>query len=185
MTEHTSSPSASLSDEFLSSLVTELDNDHVTALALTGSYARGNATAYSDVDVLRFVRERSERTKHYVYRHGRLIGISTRTFDQYRQRFTLPEEAIFVVPALREACVLLDKEGEFTQLQQEAQAWTWEPLQAAANYYAGEMMMGQTEIVHKTLRALILQDKLALAEMILLLFWGFCITSRNGALGFT
>jgi predicted nucleotidyltransferase len=170
MIEDTFPTSSVLSDEFLSDLIAELDNDNVIALALVGSYARGNATLYSDVDVLRFVREVPERTKQYIYRHGHLIGISTRTFGQYRKRLTAPEEAIFVVPSIREAHVLLDKEGEFARLQQEAQVWTWEPLQATANDYASYVLMVQIEIVHKTLRALMMQDKPALAEMILLLF---------------
>jgi predicted nucleotidyltransferase len=159
MIEDTFPTSSVLSDEFLSDLIAELDNDNVIALALVGSYARGNATLYSDVDVLRFVREVPERTKQYIYRHGRLIGISTRTFGQYRKRLTAPEEAIFVVPSIREAHVLLDKEGEFARLQQEAQVWTWEPLQATANDYASYVLMVQIEIVHKTLRALMMQER--------------------------
>jgi predicted nucleotidyltransferase len=159
-----------LSEKLLSNLVSELNNENVTALALVGSYARGNATEYSDIDIIRFVRKSPEHTKEYIYRHDRLIGISTRTFEQYRKRLTVPEEAIFVVTSIREARVLLDKEGEFAKLQQEARVWRWEPLQVAANFFAGELMMIQTEIVHKTLRALMLRDTPALAEMLLLLF---------------
>jgi hypothetical protein len=70
---------------------------------------------------------------------------------------------------MREARILLDKEGNFQALQQEAQAWAWEPLQHAANEYASEIMMVQTEIVHKILRALSLHDQLALSEMILII----------------
>jgi predicted nucleotidyltransferase len=92
---------SSLSDEFLSLLVDELNTENVTALALVGSYAHGDATPYSDIDVLCFVHEAPEHTRRYVYRDGRLIGISTRTIAQYRKRFTVPEEAIFVVPSIR------------------------------------------------------------------------------------
>ena len=184
MTEFTFSMPPELPDEFLSTLVAELNNDDVTALALVGSYAHGTATLYSDVDILRFVREVPERTKQYTYFQGRLIGISTRTIEQYRKRFTHPEEAIFVVPGIRESRILLDKEGKFAELQQEAQAWTWEPLQVDANFYAGEIMMVQTEIVHKTLRALMVHDSLALAEMIFLLFLAVtdAVTVQRGIL---
>lgn len=168
--ENQSLASVSLSSEFLAHLVANLDNENVASLALIGSYSHGNATPYSDVDVLQFVREVPERTKHYFYFDSLLIGVSTRTFEQYRRRFLVPEEAIFVVPSIRRARVLLDKEGEFAKLQHDAQVWTWGPLQADANYYAGEILMVQTEIVHKTLRALSLQDELALSEMVLLIF---------------
>ncbi len=158
-----------LSDGLLSELVTELDNDAVTAIILRGSYARGDAVPYSDVDLTRLVKKQPEPTqrKQFTYRHGFLISISTRTIDQYREDFTLPERAIFVVPSVREARILLDKEGAFCVLQHEAKAWTWEPLQAEANYYASNVLMTHTEYVHKILRALFLEDAFALTEITL------------------
>jgi len=163
---HTSS---SLPDAFLSALVAELDTDTVTAMVLVGSYARGDATPYSDVDVIRFVREESDRAqqKLYTYRDGRLLGIVTRTLAHYREGFTVPERAIFEVPSIREAQILVEKDEAFRVLQQEARAFVWEPLQAAANDYASTVMMEYTEYVQKILRALLLGDELALSEMIL------------------
>ena len=163
---HTSS---SLPDAFLSALVAELDTDAVTAMVLVGSYARGDATPFSDVDVIRFVCEEPDRAqqKLYTYRDGRLLGIVTRTLAHYREGFTVPERAIFEVPSMREAQILVDKDGAFRVLQQEARAFVWEPLQAAANDYASTVMMEYTEYVQKILRALLLGDELALSEMIL------------------
>src|SRR5438067_13739673 len=91
---------SALSDVFLSELVTELDNEAVTAIILRGSYARGDAVPYSDVDLTRLVKEQPEPTqrKQFTYRHGLLISISTRTIEQYREDFTIPERALFVVP---------------------------------------------------------------------------------------
>ncbi len=163
---------AAVSHEFLSRLVTELDEDAVTAIILTGSVARGEATPYSDVDLTRFVQEGSEYTayKPYTYREGRLISINTRTISHYREQFTVPQEAIFVIPNLREARILLDKDRVFRTLQQEAEAWTWEPLQEAANNYAAGILITYIEYVHKTLRAFLHQDIFALSEMTLGLF---------------
>jgi predicted nucleotidyltransferase len=160
---------SALSDGFLSELVTELDNDSVTAIILRGSYARGDAVPYSDVDLTRLVKVQPEPTqrKQFTYRHGLLISISTRTVDQYREDFMVPERAIFVVPSVREARILLDKEGAFCAVQQEARAWTWEPLQAEANYFASNVLMEHTEYVHKILRALLLEDAFALTEITL------------------
>src|SRR5437870_1653284 len=77
----------------------------------------------------------------------------------------VPERAIFVVPSVREARILLDKEGAFCALQQEARVWTWEPLQADANSFASNVLMAHTEYVHKILRALLLEDAFALTEI--------------------
>src|SRR5437588_1094859 len=160
---------SALSDGRLSELVTELDNDDVTAIILRGSYARGDAVPYSDVDLTRLVKKQPEpaQRKQFTYRHGLLISISTRTIEQYREDFTIPERALFVVPSVREARILLDKEGAFCALQQEAKAWAWEPLQAEANYYASNILMAHTEYVHKILRALLLGDAFALTELTL------------------
>src|SRR5712692_1735074 len=180
-----------LSDEFLSKLVTELDNENVTAIVLHGSYVRSDATYYSDVCLVRLVRETQEPTqsKQYTYRDSLLVSISTRTIAQYRKRFTRPEEAIFAVPGIREARILLDKEGAFQTFQQEARAFRWEPLQTAANDYASHRLMTHTEYVFKILRALYLKDTIALLEMILDLLYavtdiiavqrGILITSGN------
>jgi predicted nucleotidyltransferase len=162
---------AQVSDTFLTHLVSELDNEQVIAIILKGSCARGEETLYSDVDLTVFVRTEPEQTGHQrFYREGRLISISTHTIEYYRRRFLVPQEAIFVVPSTREARILLDKNSLFQQLQQEARDWTWEPLQEAANRYACETMQEQTEIALKALRAFLVQDALALAEMTLLIF---------------
>ena len=162
-----------LSDAFLAQLVAELDEDAVTAMILHGSYARGEALpVYSDIDLVRLLRENAEQgeEKRFLYRESYLLSVSSRPLSVYRERFTQPERAIFVIPGIREARILLDKQGEFRHLQQAAWKWTWEPLQAAANAYASQVMVEQTEIVLKLLRALAVQDLIALSEMILEIF---------------
>lgn len=164
---------ASLPERFLTQLTAELDEDAVTAIVLHGSYARGEALPlYSDIDLVRIMREDASQyeEKRFFYREGYLLSIASRPLSVYRQRFTQPEQAIFAIPGVREARILLDKYGEFQRLQQEAWKWTWEPLQMAANTYAGQTMVKQAEIVLKLLRALALQDLVALAEMMLDLF---------------
>src|SRR5689334_22959034 len=156
-----------LSDAFLSQLVAELDNDTVTAIILGGSYVRGDATLYSDVDLAIFVRQADQvEPKRFMYRNGYLVSISTSTISQYRQWFAIPEQAIFRIPSVREARILLDKEGAFRELQQKAGDFVWEPLQAAANRYADNILTEYIEYTYKILRALLLNDELALSEMI-------------------
>src|SRR5579875_3165482 len=162
-------PASPIDEAFLDRLVAELDSDAVTAIALKGSYARGDANCYSDIDLTRFVKELPDQSqrKLFTYREGHLISISTRTLDEERERLTEPEQAVFVVQGLREARILLDKDGAFSLLQQEAKAFTWEHLQSAANKYAGQILMLHTEYVHKILRGLLLHDDIALAEITL------------------
>ncbi len=171
--ERSITPPHFLPDEFLTRLVTELDEDTVTAIVLHGSYARGEGLPlYSDVDLVRVLQEQVDyrEEKRFFYREGYLLSVSSRPLSLYRKRFTQPERAIFVIPGVREARILLDKHGEFQKLQQEAWNWTWEPLQAVADAYASQLMVEQTEIALKLLRSLRLQDLVALSEMILDLF---------------
>lgn len=158
---------SSLPESFLSNLVAELDDDTVIAIILHGSYAHGDATPYSDVDITRIVKEGPDPLlqKRFIIRDNYLVSVSTRTIEQYRQRFRLPQEAIFAVPTVRHARVLLERNRTFNQLQQEAQAFRWEPLQNAANLYANHILLEYTEYVLKIVRALFLRDTLALSEM--------------------
>lgn len=171
MTEQTSFPSVFLPDELLSKLVAELNDETVRAIILRGSYARGDAVPpYSDVDLTRIIQEAAgyHQPKYYVWREGYAISISTHSYAAYRERFTKPEEAIFAVSGVQEAIVLLDKDGTFQTFQQEARAFQWEPLQRKANVYAGQVMMAQTEIILKLLKALRFHDKLLLADILIL-----------------
>jgi predicted nucleotidyltransferase len=162
-----------LQEAFLSKLISELDDDFVTAIMLHGSYARGEAIPpYSDIDFVRVIRESANSIpkKRYVWREGYLISISSRPISVYREWFATPERAIFVVPGVQEARILLDKDGAFSSLQQEAKTFQWAPLQKAADTYASQLLLEQTEIVLKSLRALLLHDDVALADMTLDLF---------------
>lgn len=169
MNNNVSPSSASLPPEFLARLITELDDEKVRAIILHGSYVRGEAIApYSDVDIVRILYEGPGSTEHkqFLYRDGRFISVSSRPLSLYRERFSRPEKAIFILPGIREAHILLEKDDAFRTLQQEALSWSWEPLQTAANTYAGQRLVEQTEIVLKMLRALMLHDYIALSDML-------------------
>jgi predicted nucleotidyltransferase len=166
-------PFLALPDEFLTRVVAELNDNIVTAIILHGSYVRGEALPpYSDVDLVCLIQEKASHyeEKQFFYREGYLLSISRRPISVYRKRFTQPEKAIFAIPGIREARNLLDKEGKFQELQQEAWEWIWEPLQIAADAYASQLMVRQTEIALKLMRALVLHDLVALSEMIIDLF---------------
>ena len=162
-----------LSEQFLSEIVAELDEETVTAIILHGSYARGDAfPPYSDVDIVRIIQESSSlpRKKQYIWRNGHLISFSSRPLSVYRQWFTIPEEAIFRVCGVQEAHILLEKDTSFRTFQQEIRAFRWKPLQEAANAYASQLLLEQTEMVLHLQRAQALNDNIALMDMTLELF---------------
>ena len=146
-----------LSETTLAAIVAELDDGDTVGLALTGSYARGDASDYSDVDVIRFVRDMpAEETDRYrlEIRDHKLLSVSTTTVAEKREELTWPEKAIWAVPGLRQACVLLDSEGSLAKLKREADAFTWDRLGGAADKYVSDCVMGYAEEAHKVLTGL-------------------------------
>jgi hypothetical protein len=157
--------STSLSDEFLRALVDELAGKHTVAIIFAGSHAQGEATPYSDVDLAHLIgAPLSGPDKRYYYRDGHLVSVATRPLAWFRAAVTRPEQAVFYVAGLREARILLDREGAFRAFQQELEHFSWTPLQEAANAYASSAMMHLAEVAHKVLSALVRGDRLSLFE---------------------
>src|SRR5919202_2350411 len=157
--------STSLSDGFLHALVDELAGKQTVAIILAGSHAQGEATPYSDVDMAHLVAAPlSGPDKRYYYREGHLVSVATRPLAWFRVAVTRPEQAVFYVAGLREARILLDREGGFRAFPQELEHFAWSPLQEAANSYASSTMMHLAEVAHKVLSALVRRDRLSLFE---------------------
>jgi hypothetical protein len=146
-----------LSEAFLNSLVAEHATADTVAIALAGSYARGDATRWSDVDIIRYATTMPATTEErytLTIRDGRLVSVSATTIAAKQAELTQPELAIFAVPGLRQARILRDPSGALAALHQQAREFTWEPLRAAASAYASEMVIGLAEEAHKLLGAL-------------------------------
>ncbi len=151
-----------LSDEFLQTLITEIDNDDIVGITLGGSYVRGNATPYSDVDLACFYRDEDSLLPHsLLYRNGLLISITTRTIAHVRAALARPEKAIFLAATQRR--ILLDKDGSVTELVKEIATFRWEPLRQKAHEYSSFQMMLAAELVHKILSEILRRNDLAIA----------------------
>ena len=150
------------SDEFLQTLVAEFNNDDIVGITLGGSYARGNATPYSDIDLACFYKdEASLPSQQLLYRNGLLISVNTRTVASVRVDLTRPEKAIFLAATRRR--ILLDKDGSVTELMKEIATFSWEPLRQKAFEYASFQMMLAAELVHKILSEILRHNDLAIA----------------------
>jgi len=153
-----------LPSSFLNTLVAELDNTQIAGIILGGSYARGDATLYSDVDIACFVHgEENSRPKRFLYRDSLLVSIPTKSIEGVRREMGLPNRAIWTVPGLSGCRILLDKDGSVAELLRDIEAFRWEPLQEAANEYTSLNMAMSAEQVHKVMSELARGDGLALA----------------------
>jgi hypothetical protein len=150
MEEHGRVGGVELPEGLLEGVIAEVDREEVVGAILGGSYARGIATALSDVDVALFVQERGQvRPRRYFYRQGLLVSVTTKCLDGVRADLERPAMAIRVVPGLSEARVLVDKDGSVAALLDEVARFEWEPMREKANRHVSDLMNGLTENVQK------------------------------------
>ena len=138
-------------------LATQFDLPEVRALVLMGSYARGDSGWHSDVDLVRFtygnVAELPGNGSHLIGKQ--LVVVSQVCPDEVERAFTEPEVAVEMIAGLRNGRSLIDKSGFFTAIQQRAHDFQWsDALQAKANIWASQQMVGWIEEVHKGLEGL-------------------------------
>lgn len=151
-----------LSDDFIHQLVTELDTNDIIGITLGGSYARGEATPFSDVDLGCFFAEQVKLPPHHLfYRDSRLISVVSMHVSDVYARLANPPYALFLGCSKRR--ILLDKDGFLRKLQQDIEAFTWETLRDAANDYVSLSMMLLAERVQKILGELYRENRIALA----------------------
>ena len=147
----------SLSDSFIQSVLEKIDSPNVSGVGITGSYARGQGTKYSDVDFDIFVSKlpNNEFDRYSLhYWDDKLISLKYARLKDERAALKDPSRAIWAVPGLKGMRIVLDKDGSLAKLQQAAQDFDWGLLQPAANEYAAEQVMHCAEEVHKVLSGL-------------------------------
>lgn len=147
----------------------------VRALVLVGSYARGDAGPFSDVDLLRFIDEadKSQHESGSQLIDGRLVNISNVTLPETDEWFAAPAEAVNIVVGLRAALPLLERDDTFANIQARANAFVWdEAMQQRANVWASKSMVGWIEEAHKGLEGLRRNDTGRLLNARFGLSWG-------------
>ena len=147
----------SLSDPFIQSILEEIDSPDVVGVGIVGSYARGQESKFSDVDVDIFVSRLPENPyDRYTLRHweGKLVSLKYTLLDDELEALSNPRRAIWAVPGLQGMKIILDKDGSLTELQKMAQKLDFLLLQPAADEFAAEEIMGSAEEVHKILNGL-------------------------------
>jgi hypothetical protein len=146
-----------VTDSFLQFIIEKIDAPDVSGIGIVGSYARGQEGNYSDVDIDIYVNKMPENPDdRYTLRYwdDKLVSLKRILLDDERAALNDPRRAIWAVPGIRGMRILLDKDGSMAALQKAAEDFDWSPLQAAADEYAAEQIMGNAEEVHKILNGL-------------------------------
>lgn len=117
----------------LHGLMSELTTPSTLGFMLAGSYAKGTATAQSDIDLTHFVSNDQAGGQTFLLYEGFVIDVLVSHLPDQNGVFARPEVAIFAVPAWRMAQILLDQTGTLTATQAQAKAFQWSSIQEEAN----------------------------------------------------
>lgn len=136
-------------------LARRFDAPGVQAIALTGSYARGDAGPFSDVDLLRFVTKDAHDLAGSHLIDVRLVNVSNVGAAEVDRWFTQPDLAVNVIHGLRFARPMIDRDATFATIQARARSFVWNgDLQRRADAWASVQMVGWAEEAHKGLEGL-------------------------------
>jgi predicted nucleotidyltransferase len=146
----------SLSPNFIHKLVSHLETENTLGIALSGSFARGDGDTYSDVDIWHYLRQEvaGGNEPYLDIMDGYLVSIKTTQIEKDYAGMQNPKRAIWVVPALRQARILLDNDGEVAALFEAARNFTWESLRTEADAFASHTVAGTAEEIYKILDGL-------------------------------
>ncbi len=146
-----------LSDNLIQSVLKKIDSGDVIGVGITGSYARGQESKYSDVDFDIYASALPVSVPdryRLIYWDHKLISLKYTLLEDERAALTNPRRAIWAVPGLSGMRIVLDKDGSLARLQKQAQEFDFSPLQPAANEYAAGQVIHCAEEVHKVLSGL-------------------------------
>jgi hypothetical protein len=156
-------------------LVHQFNHPTVTAIALFGSHARGDAGPASDIDLIRFVNHEDADPpgsgSHLI--EDTLVVVTNYTPTTVEHWFTEPTAAVQAIAGLRQAKALWDPNGDFAALQARADAFVWDAaMQEKADRWASEQMVGWIEEAHKGLEGLRRHDDGRLLNAAFGMSWG-------------
>jgi hypothetical protein len=117
------------------------------AVVLAGSYARGEASARSDLDLYAIGTGPGYQLHLH---HGTLVSTSWRTLDEEQDAFRNPALAGAAVPGWRTAMILHDPHGVAAILKERAGCWTWDEIgDGCIDAWVAEELTGLAEEVYK------------------------------------
>ncbi|WIG57726.1 MAG: hypothetical protein OJF49_000471 [Ktedonobacterales bacterium] len=143
-------------------LAHHFDGTGIRAIVLMGSYARGAPGQYSDVDLVRFVEgdlASSALASGSFLIDDRLVVVSDTSSAAVETWFSNPDAAVKVIAGLRVGRALVDRDDYFAAIQERARAFAWDAaMQARADVWASQQMVGWIEEVHKGLAGIRTDD---------------------------
>lgn len=144
-------------NQILGGIIETSISSDVEAIVLTGSYARGDYTTHSDLDIWIFLdRELNHSEKKYElsYHDDVLVSISKGHLTKWKDALENPAEILGLYFAIHDAIVLYEKDGVFSGLQESLREFNWSTIENKKQVQIQEEAIGFIEEVHKVLSGL-------------------------------
>jgi predicted nucleotidyltransferase len=133
-------------------LAAEIDPHGRSSVLLTGSWARGDAHRWSDVD-LWVIADRARGYHRMIERDGHFVSVKFLTPSVARREWRDPRRFDGAVPGWRTARILRDPGGIARTLKREASAFRWADVRRVRDRFLAEQITECAEEVAKLLRA--------------------------------
>lgn len=146
-----------LDHDQLKAMMPQLLRENVLGIAIVGSYARGDATPYSDIDVIALLSPTSQPPEEPTIDlyQGIYRVVQYRTEAQMQKSLTDPARAIYDVVGLQQMLILYDPMGILRELQLEAEQFVWDDaMTAKADELLNREMLGWQEECYKAMSGL-------------------------------
>ena len=164
----------------LQSLAERFWNHETAAIAVAGSFARGDEGIFSDIDLARFLKtdtQGQDAGTHLI--DDRFVVVSDVGPRKVEQCFTDPLDATEYVAGLRTARPLRDPDGYLEAIQKRAREFVWdEAIERKAHAWASAEMVGWIEEVQKGLEGLTRGDEGRMLNARHGLTWGLARVMR-------
>lgn len=147
-----------MTDELMTKLLENIVAEHkhggnTLSIVLIGSGSRGELDEFSDLDIHVIVRGERPPDQMF-YRENRLVNINFLDTANREAMFTDPWYTLKNLAAAREATILYDSDGWYTDLQQRARNFSWQSVAKDADIAVSWVLAENAEEVQKILSGL-------------------------------
>lgn len=146
-----------LIDKILNNKIQRIEKSDVEAIGLMGSYSRGEAETYSDVDIVCILKkDANEKQASIEIIDDKYVVTSYVTLANMDNCFIDVKKVTENILGLQQVKILYDPNYIFQDLKERALQFQWtKELQLQANQLVSEQLVGWLEEVHKALQGLL------------------------------
>ncbi|MCY3414798.1 MAG: nucleotidyltransferase domain-containing protein [Candidatus Heimdallarchaeota archaeon] len=149
--------------------------DTTESIIITGSYARGDFTPLSDLDLTILYSDTTERDEYMLsYHNGILVSISQKNFEDWMKIKHYANSVNSAYFAIQDALILFDRNNLFQKSKETVKQDVEERMNQMKQRYVNDWFQGYIEEIHKILNGLLTSNYSMIEIGTRGLFHGIC-----------